>query len=165
VYISDTGNKRIVVFDNEGEFLVEFGDVGLGDGQFDEPSGLALDEQGNLYVADTWNQRIQVFSPDADGIAQYFLTKWNVEGWYGQSLDNKPYLTVGADGNLYVSDPELSRILVFSPLGEVLYTWGISGEGLENFNYPTGLSADGEGGMWISDTKNNRILHFPPISP
>ena len=165
VYVSDTGNKRIVVFDSEGQFLAEFGDVGLGDGQFDEPSGLALDEQGNLYVADTWNQRIQVFSPDANGIAQNFLTKWDVEGWYGQSLDNKPYLTIGADGNLYVSDPELSRILVFSPLGEVLYTWCTSGDGLENFNYATGLNADTEGGIWISDTKNNRILHFPPIAP
>jgi len=123
VYVSDTGNKRIVVFDSDGQFLTEFGDIGLGDGDFDEPSGLALDVEGNLYVADTWNQRIQVFSPDANGIAQDFLIKWDLEGWYGQSLDNKPYLTIGSDGNVYVSDPELSRILVFSPIGEVISTW------------------------------------------
>ena len=93
VYVADTGNKRIVVFDTEGTFITEFGEVGFGDGQFDEPSGLALDSDGNLYVADTWNQRIQVFSPDINGLAQNFLSKWDVEGWYGQSLDNKPYLT------------------------------------------------------------------------
>ena len=165
VYVSDTGNKRIVVFDIDGQFLAEFGDTGLGDGQFDEPSGLALDAEGNLYVADTWNQRIQVFSPDANGIAQYFLLKWDLEGWYGQSLDNKPYLTIGSDGNVYVSDPELSRILVFSPIGEVISTWGTNGESLTNLNYAAGLSADKEGGIWVSDTKNNRIQHFLPEIP
>jgi len=165
VYVSDTGNKRIVVFDIDGQFLTEFGDIGLGDGDFDEPSGLALDVEGNLYVADTWNQRIQVFSPDANGIAQDFLIKWDLEGWYGQSLDNKPYLTIGSDGNVYVSDPELSRILVFSPIGEVISTWGTNGVSLTNLNYAAGLSADSEGGIWVSDTKNNRIQHFQPLMP
>ena len=160
IYVTDTGNKRIVVFTLNGEFISEFGEVGLGDGQFDEPSGMAMDDDGNLYVADTWNQRIQVFSPDAEGISQIYLNKWGVEGWYGQSLDNKPYLTVGIDGNIYTSDPELSRIIVYSPKGEVLSTWGFQGESLTEMNYPTGLFADEMGGLWVGDTKNNRILRF-----
>ncbi len=165
VYVSDTGNKRIVVFDLDGQFITEFGEVGLLDGQFDEPSGLALDQEGNLYVADTWNQRVQVFSPDQDGIAQVFLNKWDVEGWYGQSLDNKPYLAIGSDGYIYASDPELSRIIVFNPLGEVVATWGTQGDAETNLNYPTGLSSDAAGGIWVSDTKNNRLQYFQrPIS-
>ncbi|MEJ2447252.1 MAG: TIGR03663 family protein [Anaerolineales bacterium] len=160
VYVSDTGNKRIVVFDTEGAFLAEFGDVGFGDGEFDEPSGLALDANGNLYVADTWNQRIQVFAPDISGIAQVFFKKWDVEGWYGQSLDNKPYLTVDAGGYVYASDPELSRIIVFTPDGEVAAVWGSEGDGAENLYFPTGLAADFQGGIWVSDTKNNRIQYF-----
>jgi len=160
VYITDTGNKRIVVFDDQGEFISEFGEVGLGEGQFDEPSGLDFDLEGNLYVADTWNQRIQVFSPDGSGIAQSFLNEWYVEGWYGQSLDNKPYLSVGPDGNIYTSDPELSRIIVFNPQGEVLAAWGTLGLESFNLNYPTGLTVDSEGGIWVSDTKNNRIQYF-----
>jgi predicted membrane-bound mannosyltransferase/DNA-binding beta-propeller fold protein YncE len=160
VYVSDTGNKRIVVFDTEGAFLAEFGEVGFGDSEFDEPSGLALDPQGNLYVADTWNQRIQVFAPDFNGIAQVFLKKWDVEGWYGQSLDNKPYLTVGADGILYASDPELSRIIAYTPDGEVAAVWGSEGVGPANLYFPTGLAADPQGGIWVCDTKNNRIQYF-----
>ncbi len=161
VYVTDTGNKRILVYDEEGEFLAEFGEVGLGDGQFDEPSGLALDEEGNLYVADTWNQRIQVFAPDENGIAQVFLRKWDLDAWYGQSLDNKPYLDVGVDGTLYVSDPELSRILRFTLEGEFLNTLGISIDPDQLMDYPTGVAADPDGGLWVADTRNDRVIRFP----
>ncbi len=163
VYVTDTGNKRILVFDESGDFLAEFGEVGLGDGQFDEPSGLALDQDGNLYVADTWNQRIQVFAPNLNGIAQTFLRKWDLAAWYGQSLDNKPYLTFAGDGNLYVSDPELSRILVFTPEGDFLAAWGAADEEAGLMSYPTGLDADLQGGIWVSDTRNNRVIRFPVL--
>jgi len=160
VYVSDTGNKRIVVFNDEGRFISEFGEVGLEEGQFDEPSGLDFDLEGNLYVADTWNQRIQVFSPDENGIAQNYSNQWDVEGWYGQSLDNKPYLSTGPEGYVYTSDPELSRIIVFTPEGEVIAVWGTQGLEDSNLNFPTGLAVDSVGGIWVSDTKNNRIQYF-----
>ena len=162
IYVSDTGNKRIVVFNSQGDYITEFGEIGLSEGQFDEPSGLAFDPEGNLYVADTWNQRIQVFSPDEEGIARNFMIQWDVEGWYGQSLDNKPYLSIGPEGYVYTSDPELSRIIVFNPLGEVVAAWGTQGPENLNLNYPTGLTVDHEGGVWVSDTKNNRIQYFKP---
>jgi predicted membrane-bound mannosyltransferase/sugar lactone lactonase YvrE len=160
VYVADTGNKRIVVFDTEGQFITEFGDVGFADGQFDEPSGLALDGDGNLYVADTWNQRIQVFSPDINGVSQIFLTKWDVEGWYGQSLDNKPYLTIDKNGLVYTGDPEQSRIMVYTSTGEVIALWVMEGLEQTSLFFPTGLAADQEGGIWVSDTQNNRIQYF-----
>jgi len=161
VYVSDTGNKRIAIFDENGEFLKEFGGAGLGEGQLDEPVGLALDENGNLYVADTWNQRVQVFEEDGNGIASVYKREWEIDGWYGQSLDNKPYLTVAED-LVFISDPEASRILAFSTEGEFLYYWGTFGAGKSQFSLPTGLAADSEGGLWVSDTKNNRLMYFLP---
>lgn len=161
IYVTDTGNKRVAIFNEEGEFLQEFGGAGLGEGQLDEPVGLALDEDGNLYVADTWNQRVQVFGKDENGIAQVYLREWDIDGWYGQSLDNKPYLSVAGD-QVYISDPDGSRILVFSTQGEFQYYWGTFGTGENQFNLPTGLAADLEGGLWVSDTKNNRVLYFIP---
>ena len=159
VYVSDTGNKRIAVFDSAGNFITDFGQGGLGNSEFAEPVGLALDNQGNLYVADTWNQRIQVFRPDENGIARLFRTKWDILGWFGQSLENKPYLAVDDQNQVYVSDPEGPRILSFTTEGEFLYYWGE--EGQANLNLPVGLAAGGRGGIWVTDPKNNRLLRYP----
>lgn len=161
IYITDTGNKRIAIFDQDGTFLHQFGGAGMGQGQLDEPVGLATGEDGKLYVADTWNQRVQVFRPDEDGVARIYHNEWEIAGWYGQSLDNKPYITVSGD-KVFVSDPEGTRILAFTTEGEFLYYWGTFGDGPNQFNLPTGLAADPEGGLWVSDTKNNRLLHFNP---
>ena len=108
VFVTDTGNKRVVVFDLDGNFITQFGVAGLGAGEFDEPIGLAMDAEGRLYVADTWNQRIQTFVQAEDGS---FVpeTSWDVAGWYGQSLENKPYLAAGEAG-VFATDPESSRI-------------------------------------------------------
>lgn len=165
VYVSDTGNKRIAVFDSRGNFLLDFGQGGLGNSEFSEPVGLALDQTGRLYVADTWNQRIQVFSPDEQGIARLFDTKWDILGWYGQSLENKPYLAVDGEDRVFVTDPEGARILVFTGRGEFLHYWGQTGSGLTDLNLPIGLDPDGQGGIWIADTKNNRLVHYPLPAP
>jgi DNA-binding beta-propeller fold protein YncE len=159
VLVTDTGNKRIVVFDSEGNYLTKFGSTGLDLGQFDEPVGLAVDEAGLVYVGDTWNQRIQVFAPDGQG--DYFpMNSWDVVGWYGQSLDNKPYIAVDSRGHLFAADPEGYRILEFTTQGEFVRYWGDYGSEPDGFDLPTAVSADAEGGVWVSDTNNGRILHF-----
>ena len=76
MYVLDAGNARIVSFDAGGRYITEWGDVGSGDGQFnfgyggrterglDFVGSLCVDDKGYIYVADVFNQRIQVFSPD-----------------------------------------------------------------------------------------------------
>ena len=80
--------------------------------------------------------------------------------WYGQSLDNKPYLVVGPEGRLFASDPEGYRIIEFTSTGEVVRYWGQLGAGLEQMNLPTGLAYDGRDGLWVADSGNHRLLHF-----
>jgi uncharacterized protein (TIGR03663 family) len=158
VYVSNTGNKRIHVFTQNGDFLRQFGGVGYAPGQFDEPVGIAIDPvSGMVFIADTWNQRVQSFSQSGTG-KDIPESSWDISGWYGQSLNNKPYLAIGPDGNLHLTDPDASRVLVFSQAGDFLYYFG--DYELGNLGVPIGISSDNVSGLWISDSKNNRLLHF-----
>ena len=161
VLVADTGNKRIIVYDADGNFLSQFGGQGAEAGQFDEPVGLALDAQGNLYVADTWNQRIQVFNPNADkSTYSPSILQWNIAGWASQSLDNKPYIAVDQQGYLFAVDPDSFRVLEFSLLGSFVHTWGEFGTGPGNFGMPSGIAVNSRGQVWASDSANNRLMRF-----
>jgi DNA-binding beta-propeller fold protein YncE len=160
VYIADTGNKRIAVFDSNGNFLTQFGEAGFDLGQLDEPVGLAMGLNGEIYISDTWNQRIQVFMPDSEKTSYYAINSWEVVGWFGQSLDNKPFLTTDNFGNVYTSDPEGFRILGFQPDGQFIMGWGDYSPGTDGFGLPTALAFDRNNGVWVSDAGNSVLLHF-----
>ncbi len=168
VYVSDTGNKRIVIFDADGNYLAQSGSPGLQPGQFDEPVGLAFDERSNLYVADTWNQRVQVFIPSPDGLTFTPLAQWDLAAWYGQSLDNKPYIAVDGQGHVFITDPDGARVLEFTAQGGFVRGWGDTGIAIENVSLLTGIAIDAQGRVWVSDAGNNRIMRFtlqPPATP
>ena len=61
IYVADTNNHRVQVFDSDGEHLGNIGSEGSGNGQFQFPRGIEVDSLGTVYVADTNNRRVQVF--------------------------------------------------------------------------------------------------------
>ena len=161
VYVTDTGNKRVMVYDTNGTQLTTFGGVGFDPGQFDEPVGLAIDQLNNIYIADTWNRRVQSMWFDAENLYAAPITWWDIHGWYGQSLENKPYVAVSEDGtNVYITDPEGYRVIQFDNMGNYIRSWGDYSPGYDGFGLPAGIAADGSGGVWVSDAGNNVILHF-----
>lgn len=159
VLVTDTGNKRVVEYDSDGNVITTFGGPGLEPGQFDEPVGIVIDNQGLVYVADTWNQRIQVFQKGADG-SYTQVRSWDVAAWYGQSLDNKPYLAVDNQGHLFATDPEGNRVLEFTLTGEFVRFWGDLGTGPDAFNLTGAVAVDAQGRVWVSDVNNNRLMRF-----
>ena len=160
VFVADTGNKRIAVFDEDGKYITEFGTAGLDPGQFDEPVGVAVANDGTVFVTDTWNQRVQSFIPNEDGSLYFPLNQWDVNAWFGQSLDNKPFIAVSEDKHVLITDPEGYRVIEFTENGEFVRTWGDYGAGPDEIGLAAGVAVDKAGFVWVTDAGNNRILRY-----
>ena len=161
VLVADTGNKRIVVFDEDGNYITEFGTAGFAPGQFDEPVGVAVSPtSGTVYVTDTWNQRIQAFIPSEDGTYYFPSLQWDVNAWYGQSLDNKPFIAVDGNEHVFITDPEGYRVIEFTGDGQFVRTWGDFGNGPDEIGIAAGVAVDQLGFVWVTDAGNNRILRY-----
>jgi len=161
IYLVDTGNKRVAVLDEAGNLLGQFGGTDIGLDQLNEPVGIALDDQGLIYVSDTWNQRVAVFQDAGDGEFRA-IREWLIDGWWSESLENKPYIAISPSGQVCVSDPEGYRILCFGLEGNFLLGWGDFGYDFGTFNLPTGLAFSPDGYLWVSDSVNNRVMRFEP---
>ncbi|HNN12319.1 MAG TPA: TIGR03663 family protein [Anaerolineales bacterium] len=162
VYVTDTGNKRIVVFDADGNFITQFGSAGFDAGQFDEPVGVALDKNGTVYVTDTWNSRIQSFTPIESDTGLTFVPdkQWDVYGWFGQSLENKPFIAVNDALHVFITDPEGYRVMEFDQEGQIVRVWGDYGNTTTGFGSASGIAVDAEGHVWVSDGVFNRVVRF-----
>jgi DNA-binding beta-propeller fold protein YncE len=160
VYVADTGNKRIVIFDADGNYITQFGTAGFDPGQFDEPVGVAVANNGTVYVTDTWNQRVQSFTPNEDGTAFLPLAQWDVNAWFGQGLDNKPFIAVDANNHVFITDPEGYRVIEFTGDGQFVRTWGDFGNEADGIGIAAGVTVDAEGRIWVTDASNNRILRY-----
>jgi predicted membrane-bound mannosyltransferase/sugar lactone lactonase YvrE len=161
VLVTDTGKQRVVVFDSEGNYLTQFGERGLAKGQLDEPVGIAVDPTGKVYIADTWNNRVQVFAPNADFTVYTSVLTWEVDAWTSDSLDNKPFIALSPEGEVYITDPDLGRVIRFDSEGNFLQLWG----GYDNsylMGIISGIAVNQDGTVWVSDALNNTLLVFEP---
>jgi len=179
VYVTDTGNKRIQAFDADGVFLTQYGGGGVVEGRFDEPVGLAIaprpDGQpgGALYVADTWNRRIQQFDVafgdvlsgggEGDGLVFSFVKEWPVEGWSSQNVTNKPFLAVDSTGVVYATDPEGYRVVAFDSEGAFKAAFGLYGSDAASFALPNGIAVGPDDRVYVADADNHRVMVFPAL--
>jgi DNA-binding beta-propeller fold protein YncE len=108
IYVVDQGHNRIAKFSPDGEVLAVWGSAGNGDGQFNDPTSVAVDPSTNkIYVADPINKRIQVFDENGK-----FLTKWSVPEW-GPPVGFEDLAIDSPTGRLYASSTHLDAVLVF----------------------------------------------------
>jgi tripartite motif-containing protein 71 len=155
---SPAGNSRFQKFSPTGVPLARWGTFGSEPGQFNTPVGIAVDEQGDIYIADVGNHRIQKLSSLGQPIAQ-----WHTVGsGTGETTEIGYDLALDASGNVYVSEPHPfsdgnDRVQKFSPAGELLATWGGSGVGPGQFSQPTGVAVDSKGNVFVIDSGHSRI--------
>lgn len=156
--VTDTGNKRVQVFDPEGNPITQFGGAGLEPSYLDEPVGVAVGADGSIYVADAWNTRIQKFGADYQ-----FVKEWPVSGWTDQNIFTKPYIAVDSKGTVYASDPTGWRVLVWDSEGVPIAALGQYGAAGTDFAWPNGVSIGPDDALWVTDADNNRVMRFEPI--
>ena len=147
------------VYDPSGNFLGHETTVGL----FERPGGLTVDQVGNIYVADTWNFRVQILGQDGG-----YINAWGQRGEYGASAQTLPTdgfwgprdVQIDASGNVYIADTGNKRVRVYASDGTHIRDIGSAGSAEGQLNEPSGLAIHPDGLLFVADTWNRRVSVF-----
>jgi DNA-binding beta-propeller fold protein YncE len=152
-YVAEFGeNDRISKLDVAGKFIRCWGSSGHEIGQFARARALALGPDGNLYVADACNHRIQVFTRDGD-----FVRTWGTQGTEPGQLSYPYDLAFGPGGVLYVVEYGNHRVQKFTAEGQLLAVWGGPGREPGRLHSPWALCVDSKGRVHVIDSENHRV--------
>ena len=118
-----------------------------------------VENDGSVYVADTWNYRIQKFSPDGK-----FITMWgnSGQGTDPQLLYGPRGIAIDSTGRVLVTDTGNKRVLVYSPDGQYLTQFGSAGMEAGQLDEPVGIALNNDDLVYIADTWNQRVQVFKP---
>ena len=146
-------NHRVQVLNSDYTFSATFGKLGKKHGYFNDPYGIACDSAGCIYVADTMNDRIQVFTSGGNFLREIVL---------GDCVGTHYPVAVAVDSKrlVYVSEYSMHRVTVFTSNGSFVTSFGKSGTSLNDFRYPRGLAVDGSGVVCVCDYDNDRVSIF-----
>jgi YYY domain-containing protein len=153
VWVTDTGNNRLMLYDSQLADGRVIGKKGSGPGEFAGPVGIAAAPSGSVYVADTGNRRVQVL--DSGG---HFLRAFPVVGWTDGA---EPHVEVDADGTAYVSVPPADAVQQYDASGApgLRFTADPDGRKLAR---PTGLAIDRKRRMlYVINSGDNTVSRMP----
>ncbi len=155
LFLTDTGNKRIIELNADLEPVRAIGGHGTAPGEFNEPTSLAFDPiSGELYVADLWNLRVQVFDRDLRPVRE-----WPVDGWGSEEAAHKSYLDVYPGGIVAVTDPVGARVWFYDAQGTTLGTLELTSDP-EGLMEPIGVAWGPVGEVYVASSANNRVTRF-----
>jgi sugar lactone lactonase YvrE len=154
IYVVDQGHTRIVKLSLDGKVLTVWGSKGTGDGQFDDPTSVAIDPTSNkVYVADPINKRIQMF--DANG---KFLGKWAVPEW-GRPHGFEDVAIDSRIARLYASSANMNSVLMFDLNGNRIRS--LTPKPPERLDGPSALALT-NGKLYILNMAGNRVAAINP---
>ncbi len=158
--------KRVTICSVDEDYIGEFArgittagetEISAADGSLIWPTSIALDRNGNVYVADEWLNRISIFTKDGDWIG-----KWGTPGDRDGQIDRPSGMAFDQDDNMILVDSGNHRVQKFSKDGTFLTKWGTVGSEDGQLNLPWGIDIDSHGDVWLADWRNDRIQKFTP---
>jgi DNA-binding beta-propeller fold protein YncE len=158
IYVMDTKNSRIQKFDSNGKFVLMWGSPGSGEGQFSikvpDEGRLAVDSQGNVYVLDVSNFRLQKF--DSNGM---FLAQWGTEGKGDGQFSESSDIAIDEQDNVYIVDYRNIVVQKFDKNGTFFLRWGKAGFKDGEFAPISSVAIDPDGNILVADL-NGRLQKF-----
>ena len=165
VYVADTGNDVVDVFDADNyKLLRQIGKPSqkhdqTDPGTFSLPEGVAVDKDGNVYVTDTFNNRVEIF--DADG---EFISTFGKNGDGPADFERPKGIAVDCDGHIWVVDAAQNLVKVFNQQGRLLIYFGGQGYYPGQFMGPWGIAIDPSNRVIVSETFPGRVQVFRYIT-
>ena len=155
LYVVDTMGNRVDIHTLDGKKTGSFGKGGIGVGEFNYPTHIAIDKTGDLYVMDTLNFRVQIF----DKTGKY-LTAFGSNGTAIGAFIKPKGIAVDSEGHIWVSDGVRNSVQVFDRAGRLLLIFGRNGIGAGQFDVPAGLYLDSKDRLYVADSYNYRVQMF-----
>ncbi len=154
VYVTDTNNQQVQVFDSSGTPVFKFGKKGNGEGEFQFPYGITGDKDGNVYVADLYNAKISIFTPKGK-----FLKYFADENKKTDFLKSPAGLRIYNE-KLYITDVQNNKVMIFSLKGEKLLEITAATAKDDSLYAPNAVTVDDDQNIYISDSGNSRVVVF-----
>jgi tripartite motif-containing protein 71 len=159
VYVMDAGNSRVQKFDQNGRFLLMWGSNGNANGQFNikmpDEGSVAVDAEGNVYVGDNDNYRVEKF--DRNG---RYLAQWGTRGYADGQFAEIADIAIDNQNNVYVSDYLNGTIQKFDGNGRFLLGWGSRGSLEGKFNGAGSIVFDSQGNVLVAEVETGRLQKF-----
>ncbi len=155
LYVVDTINHEIKVFEDSGEFLMSFGGRGNAQGKFNYPTMIWRNKKDQLLVSDSMNFRIQTFNVQGD-----FVSSFGQIGSSGGQHSRPKGVASDNNGNVYVVDSMFAVVQMFSSDGKFLMHFGQAGNKNGEFWLPTNVFIKDNQAIYIADTFNKRVQVF-----
>ena len=155
LYVADTAEHRIHIFERDGSLAGSIGRPGSGDGEFNYPTYLWRTPQGRLYVTDSLNFRVQVFDERGQ-----FAGKFGRQGDGTGDAARQKGLAADRNGHVYVVDALFHAFQIFDGAGRLLLPVGERGQEHGEFWLPTGIFIDDDDMIYIADSYNQRVQVF-----
>ena len=152
IYLADTGGARVVRLTALGQIVGQIGEKGQATGQIREPTDVAVDRQGNVFVADAANRKVIVYGPDGAMRAEWAIGEaTSVVG---------PHLAPDGQGGVFVSDPTTGAVRAYGPRGELRAETGpLEADGVAAPR-PVGIKLAAPGVLIVTDVESRRVLRI-----